>query len=68
VKHPILGDPIYGTSYEVASDYLDEKLSLTDRIRLTGSHRLMLHANWIEFKYKSARYKIYSKEGFDSGY
>jgi len=68
VKHPILGDPIYGTSYEVASDYLDEKLPLTDRIRLTGSHRLMLHANWIEFKYKSARYKIYSKEGFDSGY
>ena len=62
MKHPIVGDPIYGTDYKTASDYLDGKLSKDERIKLTGADRLMLHANWIEFFYDEVRYKIYSKE------
>ena len=62
VKHSIIGDPIYGTDYKTASDYLDGKLSKKERIKLIGASRLMLHANWIEFSYNDTRYKIYSKE------
>ena len=64
MKHPIIGDPIYGTDYKTASDYLDGMLTLENRIKLTGAKRLMLHANWIEFSYGGIRYKIYSKEDF----
>ncbi len=63
VKHPILGDPLYGTNVKVASDYLDGLLSKKERIKLTGASRLMLHANWINFKYKN-EYIIYSKYNF----
>ncbi len=63
VKHPILGDPLYGVSTKIASDYLDGLLSEEDRIRYTGASRLMLHANWIDFIYKG-HYKIYSKYDF----
>ena len=67
VKHPIIGDPIYGTDYKTASEYLDKKLTKQERIKLTGASRLMLHANWIEFSYNEIRYKIYSKEGLGLG-
>ncbi len=64
VKHPILGDPIYGTSYQVASDYLDGKLTIEDRMKYTGETRLMLQANWMELTFDRIRYKIYSKLEF----
>ncbi len=60
VKHPILGDPIYGVNFETASKYLDGNLSQKDRIKLTGDTRLLLHAHWIEFDHKKIKYKIYS--------
>ncbi len=63
VKHPIVGDPIYGVTTQVAADYLDGKLSSKERIALTGSDRLMLHANWIEFTYQN-RFRIYSRYDF----
>ncbi|WP_234697137.1 RluA family pseudouridine synthase [Nitrosophilus alvini] len=63
VKHPIVGDPIYGVDTDIAIKYLDKKLSEKERIFHTGYKRLMLHANWIEFEYKN-RYKIYSKQNF----
>ncbi len=65
VKHPIVGDPIYGTDYKTASDYLDGILTTQERIKLTGASRLMLHASWIEFLYNNVRYKIFSKEGLE---
>ena len=49
VKHPILGDPLYGTSFEVAEAYLEERLNKIDRAKFTGATRLMLHANTLEF-------------------
>ena len=63
VKHPIVGDPIYGVSSKIAADYLDGLLSESDRIKFTGANRLMLHSNFIEFEYKN-RYKIFSKSDF----
>ena len=51
VKHAILGDPIYGTTFEVTTDYLEEKLSQSDRLFHTGASRLMLHAQTLEFVY-----------------
>lgn len=50
MKHPIIGDPLYGTSYSVAEAYLEERLSEIDRIKFTGAKRLLLHAQSLEFK------------------
>ena len=36
VKHPILGDPIYGTTFKAANDYLEDKLSPEDRMTEDG--------------------------------
>ena len=66
VKHPILGDPIYGVDFENAQKYLDRKMSEEERVEITGAKRVMLHAYWIEFSYKGIRYKIYSKIDFTS--
>ncbi len=63
VKHPLVGDTLYGTNLKIASDYLDGKLSDKERIKYTGAKRLMLHANWINFNYKN-EYMIYSKDNF----
>ncbi len=66
VKHPILGDPIYGTDFETAEKYLNGELTEEERVKKTGANRIMLHAWWIEFNYKGLKYKIYSKNGFTS--
>jgi len=60
---PIIGDPIYGVDTQIADDYLNNRLSNEERLKLTGAKRLMLHAYSIEFFYKN-RYKIVSKESF----
>jgi len=49
VKHPILGDPLYGTSFSVAEAYLEERLSTKERAKFTGATRLMLHADTLKF-------------------
>ena len=63
VKHPIIGDPIYGVDVKIADDYLNGRLSLEERVKLTGAPRLMLHANTIGFKYKN-NFEIVSKMEF----
>ena len=63
LKHPIVGDPIYGISAKDAARYLDGEMSAAERIRLTGAKRLMLHAHWIDFTYEN-RFKIYSRFDF----
>jgi len=65
VKHPILGDPIYGASFEASDDYLDMTQSDEDRRIQHGAPRLMLHAHSLEFTYGS-RFYIESKEDFIS--
>ncbi len=63
VKHPILGDPIYGTSFEASDKYLDMKITEEERFIETGATRLMLHANTLHFPYE-ATYHIKSKVDF----
>jgi 23S rRNA pseudouridine1911/1915/1917 synthase len=65
VKHPILGDPIYGATYAAADDYLDMTQSKEDRLIQHGAPRLMLHAQSLFFNYESA-FHIESKEDFVS--
>lgn len=63
VKHPILGDPIYGTSFEATDNYLDMKLTEEKRFIATGATRLMLHAHSLYFPY-GATYHIVSRVDF----
>ena len=63
VKHPILGDPIYGTSFEASDRYLDMKITEEERFIATGATRLMLHANALLFPYGS-HYHIVSQIDF----
>ncbi len=65
VKHPILGDPIYGASFKASDAYLDMIQSDEDRLIQHGAPRLMLHAQSLEFIYGSKFY-IESKEDFIS--
>jgi len=65
VKHPILGDPIYGATYEASDAYLDMLQSEEDRLIQHGAPRLMLHAQSLKFTYGSKFY-IESKEDFIS--
>lgn len=61
IGHRIIGDPIYGIDDVTAEDYLNKELSKEDRLDIIGSHRLWLHANYLEFTYKGITYKIKSK-------
>ena len=63
VKHPILGDPIYGCTFQDANDYLEDILSPEERLVKTGATRLMLHAQSLRFPY-GANYHIVSKVDF----
>lgn len=63
VKHPILGDPIYGTTFEASNDYLEEVLSSEGRMIQMGASRLLLHAQSLTFPY-GAQYHIESKIDF----
>ena len=65
VKHPILGDPIYGASFEASDAYLDMRQSEEERLIDHGASRLMLHAQSLQFTY-GCRYHIESKEDFVS--
>ena len=61
IGHRILGDPIYGVDDHSAEGYLNKTLSDEDRKKVSGSHRLWLQANYLEFSYLGTIYKIYSK-------
>lgn len=66
LKHNIIGDPLYGTEFNIAKSYLEGTLSKRDRLEATRANRLMLHANRLEFYYKN-RYKIVSKSNLENG-
>ncbi len=65
VKHPILGDPIYGATYEASDAYLEMVQSDKERLIQHGAPRLMLHAQSLSFAYGS-KFHIESKEDFVS--
>lgn len=64
VKHPIVGDPIYGQSKEDFISYLDRELTPLMRIDKSGATRLLLHANELEFELYGKKYNVKSKVDF----
>jgi len=65
VKHPIVGDPIYGQTDEDTARFLDRKIGKEERIEKSGASRLMLHANQLCFKH-GPQYCINSKDAFST--
>ena len=65
VKHPILGDPIYGTTFKAANAYLEDELTQKERMKETGASRLMLHAQTLTFE-MGPRFHIESKSDFSN--
>jgi 23S rRNA pseudouridine1911/1915/1917 synthase len=63
VKHPILGDPIYGATYDATEAYLDRIQSKEERSTYHGALRLLLHAQSLSFTHKQ-KYYIESKLNF----
>ncbi|DAB38584.1 MAG: RNA pseudouridine synthase [Sulfuricurvum sp. GWF2_44_89] len=66
VKHPIVGDPIYGQDENDAVRFLDREMSNEERFINTGASRLLLHAHSLEFTYNEIPYHVISKEDFVS--
>ena len=64
VKHPIVGDPIYGQDEKNIIRFLDRNISTEERKELSGASRLLLHAQELEFTYKDKPYKIISSGSF----
>jgi 23S rRNA pseudouridine1911/1915/1917 synthase len=64
VKHPIVGDPIYGQSERDAIRFLEREISAVERCEKSGCDRLLLHAAELDFHYKGKRYIIHSKDDF----
>ncbi len=65
VKHPIVGDPIYGQSELDIVRFLDKELDAKKRIQLSGASRLLLHANELEFELYGSKYHIISRVDFE---
>jgi len=66
VKHPIIGDPIYGVPTEVAIKYLDKEITEEERLYYMGAKRLLLHAQTLTFDYQGVSYNFNSKFDFES--
>ena len=64
VKHPIVGDPIYGQTEEDLVKYLDRVLTPLERVEKSGATRLLLHANELEFELYGNSYHFVSKVDF----
>lgn len=65
VKHPIVGDPIYGQREADVVKYLDKELDSKIRVGLSGARRLLLHANELEFELYGVKYRIKSSIDFE---
>jgi 23S rRNA pseudouridine1911/1915/1917 synthase len=65
VKHPIVGDPIYGQDEEKIIKFLDRELTPEDRIKNSGATRLLLHASELEFELYKKQYHVKSEIDFE---
>ena len=65
VKHPIVGDPVYGQSEEDMVKFLDKVLTPEDRVEKGGATRLLLHAYELEFELYNKAYNIKSNIDFE---
>ncbi len=64
VKHPIVGDPIYGQDEADVVRFLDKGISSQERVQKSGAARLLLHAYKLSFEYDGIRYVIASQCDF----
>lgn len=64
VKHPIVGDPVYGPDEEEVVRFIKKELTPEERLRTGGSTRLLLHAHSLEFEYENEQYRIVSEKDF----
>lgn len=64
VKHPIIGDPVYGPEERDVIRFIKKELLPADRLRIGGSTRLLLHAHSLEFEYDNKKYTIESEKDF----
>ncbi len=65
VKHPIVGDPIYGQAENDIVKFLDKELSEKQRIKKSGAKRLLLHASELEFDLYGSFFHIKSDLEFE---
>lgn len=65
VKHPIVGDPLYGRSDEDALRFINKEIDENERFEKSGSRRLLLHAYQLDFTLSGVRYKLKSRESFE---
>ena len=66
VKHPIVGDPIYGQEEIDIVKFLDKEITAEERLLKGGASRLLLHAHSLEFEYEATPFHIVSQEDFIS--
>lgn len=64
VKHPIIGDPVYGPKEEDVNRFIKKELTPEERLEIGGSTRLLLHAQTLEFEYENEKYTIISEKDF----
>lgn len=64
VKHPIIGDPVYGPDEKDVIRFIKKELSPEERMKIGQSTRLLLHAHSLEFEYENEVYKIESEKDF----
>ena len=64
ISHKIIGDPMYGVDNKIVDKFLKNELSFAQRVKMSGSTRLMLHAYYLEFEYFDIKYKFTSKQNF----
>jgi len=64
VKHPIIGDPVYGPEEDDVVRFIKKELSSNERLKKSGSTRLLLHAHSLEFEYENELYRIVSEKDF----
>ena len=65
LKHPIVGDPIYGQTKEDFIRYLDKDVTSQERIQKSGAVRLLLHAYKLAFTLYGEEYIIQSRVNFE---
>ncbi|MDD5053256.1 MAG: RluA family pseudouridine synthase [Sulfuricurvum sp.] len=64
VKHPIVGDPVYGQEEVDIVRYINKEISREERLGKCGATRLLLHAHSLEFTYEGQFHHIISEEDF----
>ncbi len=66
VKHPIVGDPIYGQDEKDIVAFLDRELTALQRCQKSGASRLLLHADSLKFHLSEEEYHIKSRVDFST--